>query len=522
MSRQLDAEIRAREEAERKLQEQAEKAARDEAERIRREEERARLGEEEERQKIEERKLREVEEEARRVEDEEKAEAEARSRARGEAEAAARGRKEARDREKAEARKREETQTGERESKDAAISARDRMPREPRNWGRTIALGLLVILVVALGVIHVVPLDPAPYEKAASQRFGEPVRIGTVNIALLPLPQLKFDRVTIGQTGTDAEVRIARIKASTEFGSMFAERKIFKSLELEGLVFQPAQLAAAIWGRSDSGSLRIDRVIARAVKVDLGGLTLPALDMEAVLGAEGALQSLTLTNAERKLTARLEPDGARMKIQLEAQKLPLPFGTEFALDELTGKGMISASELTFSEFEARAYDGTLSGNARLRWGATWSLDGEINARQVDATKIASPLMSGGRVEGRLVYSMRSPAPDKLFAAGRAEGSFTVKKGSIANLDMTRVLQGSATTGGSTLFSEMTGNVLADANRTQLRNLRMSAGLLTAGGNVDVEAQGGLAGRIQVELRNQARATLAVSGTLKEPQFRRSN
>ncbi len=118
--------------------------------------------------------------------------------------------------------------------------------------------------------------------------------------------------------------------------------------------------------------------------------------------------------------------------------------------------------------------------------------------------------------------MRSPAPDKLFAAGRAEGSFTVKKGSIANLDMTRVLQGSATTGGSTLFSEMTGNVLADANRTQLRNLRMSAGLLTAGGNVDVEAQGGLAGRIQVELRNQARATLAVSGTLKEPQFRRSN
>ncbi len=258
------------------------------------------------------------------------------------------------------------------------------------------------------------------------------------------------------------------------------------------------------------------------MKVDLAGLTLPALDMEALFAPEGALQSLTLVNAERKLIAKLEPDGARMKIQLEAQKLPLPFGTEFALDEFSGKGVISTSELAFSEFEAHAYDGFLSGNARLRWGATWSLDGEINARQVEAAKIASPLMGAGKVEGKLVYTMRSPAPDKLFAAGRAEGGFTVEKGSIANLDMTRVLQGSTTAGGSTLFSEMTGNVVADANRIQLRNLRMAAGLLNAGGSLDVDSQGGLAGRIQVELRNQARATLAVSGTLKEPQFRRSN
>ena len=175
--------------------------------------------------------------------------------------------------------------------------------------------------------------------------------------------------------------------------------------------------------------------------------------------------------------------------------------------------------------EARAFGGSLSGSARLSWRDAWILDGEFAARGMDADKLAAPALSGGRLEGKGNYGMKASAPEKLMASARMEGTFSVQKGTIANVDFTRMLQGSSGGGGSTLFSEMTGSYVADANRIQLRQIRLAAGLLSANGTADIDAQQNLSGRLQIELRAQTaqgRATLAISGTLAEPQFRRSN
>ena len=59
----------------------------------------------------------------------------------------------------------------------------------------------------------------------------------------------------------------------------------------------------------------------------------------------------------------------------------------------------------------------------------------------------------------------------------------------------------------------------------VRQLRLAAGLLNGTGQVEMDSQKNLSGRLQIELRAQtvqARATLAVAGSLKDPQFRRSN
>jgi hypothetical protein len=72
---------------------------------------------------------------------------------------------------------------------------------------------------------------------------------------------------------------------------------------------------------------------------------------------------------------------------------------------------------------------------------------------------------------------------------------------------------------------MSGGVSADANRLLVRQIRMAAGLLNGTGQVEMDPQKNLSGRMQVELRAQsvqARATLTVAGTLQNPQFRRSN
>ena len=306
---------------------------------------------------------------------------------------------------------------------------------------------------------------------------------------------------------------------------MFTDRKVFRTLELDGLVVSPAFASAAIWGGNTSDSLRVQRIVAKAVKLELGGVALPPLDIDVPMTADGAVQSITLTNDERKLLAKIEPDGKRARIEVSAESLPSPFGTAFVLQEFAGKGILTANDLTFGEFEGRAFDGFLAGSMRIRWGQAWSLDGEINARQVDVSKIAGPLLSGGRLAGKGVYAARADTADKLLPAARMEGSFTVQKGTITNVDMTQALQGSGSSGGSTLFSEMSGGFLADAARVQVRNLRLSAGLLNASGGAEADAKGTVNGRIQVELRSQAtqaRATLSLSGTLAQPQFQRSN
>src|SRR5260370_29492354 len=88
----------------------------------------------------------------------------------------------------------------------------------------------------------------------------------------------------------------------------------------------------------------------------------------------------------------------------------------------------------------------------------------------------------------------------MILNAQLEGNFTIQKGSITNVDMTRMLQGSGSGGGTTLFSEMSGDVSADANRILVRQIRMAAGLLNGTGQGEMDPQKNLSGRFPIELR----------------------
>ena len=535
-----DAERRAKEEAERREREETERRAEEEAERKDREESEHKLREEAERGEREEaeRTAKEETEASPAAEPEPEREAEeavqagiptkeeSKARAKLEAAAAAQARKDARARERALATER----------KAAGIEAPSR-PAEPepsaemevpvgklrreRNWARIVSLGLFVVLFVAIAAIHLIPLDVSPYEKAAGERLGEPVRIGSIHFSLVPQPHLSFENVSIG---AEPRLQIASLDAVPELGSMFAPRKVFRSIEIGGLVLPQAIAARALWGKGSEDALRVERVLLKGLKLELKGMLLPPLDVEASFGP-GGLEKALLANAEKSLSVSLQGDGGKTQIEIAAKRLVLPFAQNIALDEFSAKGTLVAQDLLLREFEARAFDGILSGNARLSWGDAWSFGGEFAAKGMDAAKVAAPILSGGRFEGKGVYAMKADAPEKLMASARLDGSFSMQKGTLAIVDLTRTLQGTGGTGGNTLFSEMTGSVVADASRIQLRQIRLSAGLLSANGSAELDAQKNLSGRLQIELRaqvTQLRATLAITGTLAEPQFRRSN
>src|SRR6266571_2845227 len=520
-SEREEREERERHEKERERKESEEQERREAEDRARAEEE-ARRKEEEKRAKEEE--ARRKEEEKRAKEEEKKAKAEAKARAKAEAKAAALARKEAREKEKAEREEARRRAKAAERAEDAGRPAREvwARRRSSRSLGKPIAAALLVVVLCAIAAIPFLPIDPAPYEKAAQDWLGEPVEIGSVKLSLIPSPQLRFEKVVIGKV---SQMRISAISASPEIGFLMGDRRAFKSIELEGATVPREFLSVLLSEKGRGESLHIERVVAKGLKLDIPELNVPALDLSAKLGLDGALRSVTLSNGERRLSLTLQPRGGRASIEMSAGVLPLPIGSNLALEDFSAKGTVTASGLALNEFEARAFDGVLKGSARLRWSGGWSLEGEITARRMQAARIAAPIIAGGLLEGKGTYSMTARTVDKLFSSARIEGNFTLQKGSITNVDMTRLLQGSSSGGGTTVFSELSGNVSADPNRLQVRQLRLVAGLLSGSGLMEMDPQQNLSGRMQLELRAQsvqARATLAVSGTLKNPQFRRSN
>src|SRR5712691_11786170 len=285
LRRRSEEEARKRRDAEesealmRSLREQEEKVQQESEQREREERER-REREEGERREGEERARRESEEEARRKEEEKRGEdkdkrtrEEERTLAESEAEEAVQGRKAARPKE----RSGEQAARGRQEAVDAAAQSARRAwaKRKPGNFVRQLAVMLLVLLVVSIAVVPFVPLEPGPYEKAAQAWLGEPVKIGAFTLALLPMPRLKFEKVVIGK---EHPMRVATIRATPQIGSVLAEKKTFKRLELENVAFPRQYLSVLLLGRGKGESLGVERLTAKGLKLDIPGLNLPALE----------------------------------------------------------------------------------------------------------------------------------------------------------------------------------------------------------------------------------------------------
>src|SRR5207245_65867 len=170
-------------------------------------------------------------------------------------------------------------------------------------------------------------------------------------------------------------------------------------------------------------------------------LKLPALGVDAVLSSVGARQSDALLIAERRFSVKLQPQGERAAIEISADTFPLPIGVDPGLSEFLAKGTVTRGELALSEAEARTFGGRLLGTVRLRWSGGWSMEGELTVRQMEAGKIAAPLLAGGTLQGKGVYSMKGLLPERLILNAQLDGNFTIQKGAITNVDMTRLLQG---------------------------------------------------------------------------------
>ncbi|HEX9397959.1 MAG TPA: hypothetical protein VF943_14590 [Burkholderiales bacterium] len=532
-----DEEDKAREAAERKSKADAERREREEEERRAAEEraaERKRQADEEERKEEEKRAARKKQrEDEERQEEEERKAKEKKRRDKEEAEAAeaeAKSKKEKekerereKEKEKAEAKARQEAEKAEaKKGKEKARAAPSSLPpsmrrdREPGQWGKKITLALFLLLVIAVGVVHVMPLGTADYERAASEALGVPVKINSGRMWLFTGLQLRLQGVTIG------ELKLAEVTAFPSFDSLSGDRKLFTRIEVAGVTLPQQGLAAAMASKVKGEKFIVGRIVVRQMELS-GPLPLPKnLEADIALDAEGAVSSITLRGPD-SLVAKLTPKGSAMEFDLNASGFTIPIAPDVTLGTFGMKGTATRNGMSVTEWDGTYLNGRLSGTANVRWGNNWVIDGVMTARGINAAVFAPALVSEGRGEGTAKFSMSGPDPMALVAAGRYDASFRIDTGALGGVDLSRAIRtGGRETAGRTTFTEMTGQATYDRGAVSARNVQITQGSLNAGISADISRDGALSGRIVSDVRAGSqilRVTLTMGGTTRDPQFR---
>ena len=221
----------------------------------------------------------------------------------------------------------------------------------------------------------------------------------------------------------------------------------------------------------------------------------------------------------------VKPRGKEFEIALGARGWQLPPGLPVRFDELRAAGVTAKQEIQFPDVEGKLYGGTLKGNARLRWGDKWSLEGGFRLKDVQAEPLARAFpgaaLKGGTAEASGTLGLQGPALDKIFEAPRLEAGFILRNGALGNLDLAKASaagNSEPVRGGSTAFNEAAGTLSAAGGQLQVRQLRLGSDALSASGSLESSAARGLSGRLAVDPKAAviARGALALSGTLQEP------
>ncbi len=103
-----------------------------------------------------------------------------------------------------------------------------------------------------------------------------------------------------------------------------------------------------------------------------------------------------------------------------------------------------------------------------------------------------------------------------------DGSFTVKKG-VLNVDIVetaRLLSRDNLVGGRTHFDDMIGQVQLQKHAVHIRQLKITSGMLSANGSVDVSPDNKLSGTLNAEIKlRSGNSQLTLYGNLAEQKLR---
>lgn len=426
-------------------------------------------------------------------------------------------------------------------AKDDVGASEDLKPIKRHNWLQSlgwparIAVVTPVLLLAAIVVTLLFPysLYLPDVQAALTQSTDEPATVAEISVSFYPKPGLLLSGVVLGAEDDRQAVRIAKVRLQPRLTTLFSSRTLFREVELSDL-----EVSAETIGKLAQGLKAAARPSARAgvahVTLDQARVTFAGFDVETMKGElvlspdQQTLQSISLHTADRNLQLEAQPVAAGLAVQLEALGWRPAPQSPYLVDSLTVKGEVVGSAFIIDNLELRIFGGTFQGSATLRAENQAVVAGGLVFQRLDVKRLGEALGIGGQFEGsasgRLNFSASAARWDAIRNVLVAEGDFTLYRGSLGGIDLPEAVRRAsatpATLGGATRFEQLSGVFRLSANGQRFARLALSAGLMQSNGDLEINRELQVRGRMDVQMRGRAdhsAKAIGISGPLSAPQ-----
>ena len=399
--------------------------------------------------------------------------------------------------------------------------------RKPANLLKAGAIGIIVLIAAAVGLLHVVPLtfyiDGA--QALISQRLQQPVTIANLRYALFPSAQLTLEHVTIGN---QQQIKIKNIVVDAgPFALLGAQkdidRVVVNSLETDRDML--AQIAA--WAKVPAGAqaLQIPRLSIKLIKLHAKPLDIPLFNADITFNRNGGLKKAVFL--DDKLRVEFAPKDRLWEVNFSAHGWQPPVGPAIEFDDLAFSAVIDGQQATFSGIEGSIGRGTFTGTAAASWKSDIRVEGEFKLDNANLDRLLPAFTRNFAATGTFNvkgnYVLQGANLTALFDKPRIDAGFSAQRGELDNVDIVRAIQAPSrdgTRGGKTAFDELSGSLQLADDHYAYHALRLASGPMSATGNVDIAPDGALSGRIAAEVGSKsivvARGSLNVGGHVRTP------
>lgn len=397
---------------------------------------------------------------------------------------------------------------------------------------------LLLVLIAALAAIpFFVSLDDyiPVLEKALSARLNEPVKIGSLRAAGLPLPHATVTGITVGQTD---DIKVGKVTVTPDLWSLASATRVVRSIEIDGLVLtQNAIDKIPVWAKSDVKpgtsaeppavkvlSIRLDDAVVKLQQITFG-----PFDARLSLDADGNPESASVVTRDGNLRAYIQPQKSGYLIDATAKSWKPPMGPAIHFDELIIKGAATLKDANLGDIRAKLYGGSVSGKLLASWDKGVQLKGNAEISQVEIAPLLKALGRTATFSGRMTarpleFSASAGRADQLAGALRLQTPFEVENGVLHGVDIrkaaTSLVSRDGGKGGETRFERLSGHFALDRGTRRLTRLDAASGSLSATGNVTVTPGDALSGRVNTTIAAisvaSASVPLNVSGSVDSP------
>lgn len=392
-----------------------------------------------------------------------------------------------------------------------------------------IGLSALISLLIILPFLIPTQSYLRETEHVASEKLGVPVTIASGHWLLLPSPRIVVDDITVGKL---QELKVAQIVVIPTLSSLFSATKVI-DLKVSKPIIKQAALAITsdfinkqpeVSG--DATAINIQHVTVDELQLDWPDMKLPLVNLDVSFTNTNTLASATLKAVDGTFKADVTPKGEEHLILIAAEKWILPVGLPLLIDKAKFEMHLKGSRLEIPNIDVALYGGKLTGNADISWEKNWLMNGKLKVENVSVKEPTSLVSKSVYLSGRLFShgNFSSSAKDAAALADNihADFKFSVNKGVLHGLDLVKVaslLIKQGHSGGETEFDEFSGLLNMAGKQYNLRDLKISSGLLAGTGQVKIKANKELDGVAEIKLKHSVSLVaipLEVSGSVSNP------